>query len=83
MGIAIHNLSASGVEGGHASSSSPVGLDLAAAIRQDAPGLLGSSAVAADLVRGACLPSGDSNLAHYARFLSAYVPTFVHPLWRR
>lgn len=47
MGIAIHNLSASG--GDHASSAE---LDLAAAIRQDARGLLGTSAMVSDLVRG-------------------------------
>lgn len=43
MGIAIHNLSASGSE--------PVSLDLAAGVRQDASGILGTTVQLADLVR--------------------------------
>lgn len=46
MGIAIHNLSASGAD--------PVSLDLAAGVRQDASGILGTTVQPADLVR---LPS--------------------------
>ncbi|KIJ66953.1 hypothetical protein HYDPIDRAFT_108919 [Hydnomerulius pinastri MD-312] len=42
MGIAIHNLSASGAE--------PVSVDLAAGVRQDASGLLGTTVQFADLV---------------------------------
>ncbi|KAN0092986.1 ZIP Zinc transporter domain containing protein [Tylopilus felleus] len=42
MGIAIHNLSASGSE--------PVSLDLAAGVRQDASGILGTTVQLADLV---------------------------------
>lgn len=43
MGIAIHNLSASGAE--------PVSVDLAAGLRQDASGILGTTVQPADLVR--------------------------------
>lgn len=44
MGIAIHNLAAAD---GHSGSSA---LDLAAAVRQDAQGLLGTTVQYADLV---------------------------------
>lgn len=43
MGIAIHNLSSSDAE--------PVSVDLAAAVRQDASGILGTTVQPADLVR--------------------------------
>lgn len=43
MGIAIHNLSASGGE--------PMSVDLAAGVRQDASGILGTTVQPADLVR--------------------------------
>lgn len=46
MGIAIHNVSASGEGGGQEAK------DLAAAVRQVASGLLGTSVQLADLVRG-------------------------------
>lgn len=47
MGIAIHNLSTSSAGDDHAVSSS---IDLAAAVRQDAQGLLGTTVQLADLV---------------------------------
>ena len=43
MGIAIHNLSASGAE--------TAAVDLAAGVRQDASGILGTTVQPADLVR--------------------------------
>ena len=43
MGIAIHNLSASGAE--------TAAVDLAAGVRQDASGILGTTVQLADLVR--------------------------------
>lgn len=43
MGIAIHNLSASSAE--------PEPVDLAAGVRQDASGILGTTVQPADLVR--------------------------------
>lgn len=46
LGIAIHNLSASGAE--------PASIDLAAGVRQDASGILGTTVQLADLVRMLC-----------------------------
>ena len=47
MGIAIHNVSASGAEGHGAAEI----VNLAAAVRQEATGLLGTSVELSDLVR--------------------------------
>ena len=71
MGIAIHNVSAT-TPGSHAD----VSMDLAAAVRQDASGLLGTTVQYADLVsvseneRGACRqwderPQGNSLTASW------------------
>ena len=49
MGIAIHNYSTSGREGHEVQVQGGVG-DLAAAVRQDAGGILGTSARVGDLV---------------------------------
>lgn len=50
MGIAIHNWSTAGGEGHEGSGADGTQGDLAAAVRQAAGGILGTSALASDLV---------------------------------
>ncbi len=66
MGIAIHNVAAS--LPGHEDTS----LDLTAALRQEASGILGTTVQLADLVRGSVCFEGDDRLTR--RYVHQVIP---------
>lgn len=75
MGIAIHNVSTNtGSPGGHADAASS--MDLAAGVRQDAGGLLGTTVQLADLVRGYTPKENSPNFVFLPFFYLSYACFF-------